>query len=122
VGVVPTVAWEDGVVVMIDQRRLPAEQVLLRCRTHPEVVAAIRDMAIRGAPAIGVAAAFGLALGVLTTQTLLLGLLVGSSLMLGSWLAKRVVQRMDAGQFKILLEAMMLAAGAWMIWAAVRGG
>jgi methylthioribose-1-phosphate isomerase len=66
--VVPTVAWEDGVVVMIDQRRLPAEEVLLRCRTHPEVVAAIRDMAIRGAPAIGVAAAFGLALGMRSSR------------------------------------------------------
>ena len=64
VGVVPTVAWEDGVVVMIDQRRLPSEQVLLRCRDHREVAAAIRNMAIRGAPAIGVAAALGLALGV----------------------------------------------------------
>jgi methylthioribose-1-phosphate isomerase len=67
VGVVPTVAWEDGVVVMIDQRRLPAEQVLLRCRIHPEVAAAIKDMAIRGAPAIGVAAALGLALGARTS-------------------------------------------------------
>jgi methylthioribose-1-phosphate isomerase len=61
--VVPTVAWEDGAVVMIDQRRLPLEVELLRCRTHLEVAAAIRDMAIRGAPAIGVAAALGLALG-----------------------------------------------------------
>jgi methylthioribose-1-phosphate isomerase len=69
VGVIPTVAWEDGVVVLIDQRRLPAEQVLLRCRDHREVAAAIRDMAIRGAPAIGVAAAFGLALGVRTTRS-----------------------------------------------------
>ena len=60
----PTVAWEDGVVVMIDQRRLPSEEVFLRCRDHREVAAAIRDMVIRGAPAIGVAAAFGLALGV----------------------------------------------------------
>src|SRR5260221_1664913 len=60
--VVPTVMWEDGAVVMIDQRRLPDEQVFLRC-THPhEVAEAIKDMAIRGAPAIGVAAAFGLAL------------------------------------------------------------
>ncbi|HXK11139.1 MAG TPA: S-methyl-5-thioribose-1-phosphate isomerase [Vicinamibacteria bacterium] len=67
VGVVPTVAWEDGVVVMIDQRRLPAEQVLLRCRDHLEVAAAIRDMAVRGAPAIGVSAAFGLALGARTS-------------------------------------------------------
>jgi methylthioribose-1-phosphate isomerase len=65
----PTVAWEDGVVVMIDQRRLPAEQVFLRCRDHDEVAAAIRDMAIRGAPAIGVAAALGLALGARTTRS-----------------------------------------------------
>jgi methylthioribose-1-phosphate isomerase len=69
VGVVPTVAWEDGVVVMIDQRRLPREEVFLRCRDHYEVAAAIKDMAIRGAPAIGVAAALGLALGVRTTRS-----------------------------------------------------
>jgi methylthioribose-1-phosphate isomerase len=68
-GVVPTVAWEDGVVVMIDQRRLPAEQVFLRCRDHHEVATAIEDMAIRGAPAIGVAAALGLALGARVTRS-----------------------------------------------------
>jgi methylthioribose-1-phosphate isomerase len=60
---VPTVKWEDGAVVMIDQRRLPDEQVFLRCLSHREVAEAIRSMAIRGAPAIGVAAALGLALG-----------------------------------------------------------
>ncbi len=58
----PTVAWEDGAVVMIDQRRLPGEEVFLRCRDPLEVASAIRGMAIRGAPAIGVAAAFALAL------------------------------------------------------------
>jgi methylthioribose-1-phosphate isomerase len=62
--VVRTVAWEDGAVVMIDQRRLPQEEVYLRCRDHREVAAGIKDMAVRGAPAIGVAAAFGVALGV----------------------------------------------------------
>jgi methylthioribose-1-phosphate isomerase len=62
--VVPTVTWENGVVVMIDQRRLPDEQVLLRCRHPHEVAEAIRAMAIRGAPAIGLAAAFGLVLAV----------------------------------------------------------
>jgi methylthioribose-1-phosphate isomerase len=62
--VVPTVSWEDDAVVMIDQRRLPEEQVFLRCRDHREVAEAIRGMAIRGAPAIGVAAALGVALGV----------------------------------------------------------
>jgi methylthioribose-1-phosphate isomerase len=49
---------------MIDQRRLPADEVELVCRDHHEVAQAIRSMAIRGAPAIGVAAAFGVALGV----------------------------------------------------------
>jgi methylthioribose-1-phosphate isomerase len=61
--VLPTVAFEDDAVVMIDQRRLPHEEVYLRCRDHREVATAIKDMAIRGAPAIGVAAAYGLALG-----------------------------------------------------------
>jgi methylthioribose-1-phosphate isomerase len=61
--VIPTVVWEDGTVVMIDQRRLPNEETFVRCRDHHEVAAAIKDMVIRGAPAIGVAAAFGLALG-----------------------------------------------------------
>ena len=57
------VTWDDGAVVILDQRRLPHEQSLLRCRDHHEVATAIRDMAIRGAPAIGVAAGFALALG-----------------------------------------------------------
>ena len=61
---VATVAWEDGTVVVLDQRLLPAEESYLRCRDHHQVAAAIRDMAIRGAPAIGVAAALGIALGV----------------------------------------------------------
>jgi methylthioribose-1-phosphate isomerase len=62
--VIPTVAWQDGAVVMIDQRRLPAEEAYLTCRTPAEVAKAIKDMVIRGAPAIGVAAALGIALGV----------------------------------------------------------
>jgi methylthioribose-1-phosphate isomerase len=66
---VPTVRWEDGAVVMIDQRRLPNEQVFLRCRDPREVAEAIRGMAIRGAPAIGVAAALGLALGLSTSRS-----------------------------------------------------
>jgi methylthioribose-1-phosphate isomerase len=62
--VLPTVGYEDDTVVMIDQRRLPDEEVYLRCKDHRAVAQAIKDMAIRGAPAIGVAAAYGLALGV----------------------------------------------------------
>jgi methylthioribose-1-phosphate isomerase len=54
---------EDGPkVVLLDQRRLPDEEVELECRTVAELVTAIRELAVRGAPAIGVAAAYGLAL------------------------------------------------------------
>jgi methylthioribose-1-phosphate isomerase len=60
----PTVTFQDGAVVMIDQRLLPAQEVYLRFTDHREVARAIKDMAIRGAPAIGVAAAYGVALGV----------------------------------------------------------
>jgi methylthioribose-1-phosphate isomerase len=61
---VETIQWTDGEVVMIDQTRLPREVKYVACRTYQEVAAAIRDMIIRGAPAIGVAAAMGVALGV----------------------------------------------------------
>ena len=50
-------------IVMVDQRKLPGQEVYVRCRTAPEVAKAIRTMVIRGAPAIGVAAALGIALG-----------------------------------------------------------
>ena len=60
---VRTVEWRNGAVVMIDQRLLPTQQVYRVCRDYREVAAAIKDMVIRGAPAIGVAAAFGIALG-----------------------------------------------------------
>lgn len=59
----PTIAWEDDAIVMIDQRKLPGQEVYVRCRTAPEVAKAIKTMVIRGAPAIGVAAAMGLAIG-----------------------------------------------------------
>jgi methylthioribose-1-phosphate isomerase len=59
----PTIAWEGDEIVMVDQRRLPAEEKYARCRTAAEVAKAIKTMVIRGAPAIGVAAAMGLALG-----------------------------------------------------------
>ena len=52
-------------VVLLDQRRLPDAEVELTCRTIPELVDAIRTLAVRGAPAIGVAAAYGLALAAL---------------------------------------------------------
>src|SRR2546430_14508047 len=59
----PTIAREADAVVMIDQRKLPAEEVYVRCKTAHDVAKAIKTMVIRGAPAIGVAAAMGIALG-----------------------------------------------------------
>src|SRR6266545_692231 len=59
----PTIAREGDVVVMIDQRKLPAQEVYVRCKTAAEVARAIKTMVIRGAPAIGVAAAMGIAIG-----------------------------------------------------------
>jgi len=59
----PTIDLQDDVIVMVDQRKLPAQEVYVRCRTAPEVAKAIRTMVIRGAPAIGVAAAYGIAVG-----------------------------------------------------------
>ena len=53
---------EDDAVVVLDQRRLPGEEVDLRCRTTADVADAIRTLAVRGAPAIGIAAAYGIAL------------------------------------------------------------
>jgi methylthioribose-1-phosphate isomerase len=52
---------EDDAVVLLDQRRLPEQEVELVCRTTPELVDAIRALAVRGAPAIGIAAAYGYA-------------------------------------------------------------
>ena len=61
--IVPIRRDEDGAVVMLDQLRLPHEEIYHRYTTASEVADAIRQMVIRGAPAIGVAAAMGLALG-----------------------------------------------------------
>ena len=59
----PTIEWRQDAIVMIDQRKLPADEVYVTCRTANDVARAIKTMVIRGAPAIGVAAAMGIALG-----------------------------------------------------------
>src|SRR5947208_5043061 len=59
------IEWTDRGVVMLDQRRLPAEEISYTYTDYREIAKAIREMVIRGAPAIGVAAAMGVALGVL---------------------------------------------------------
>jgi methylthioribose-1-phosphate isomerase len=60
---IKTIEYVDGVVRMIDQTRLPTEKVFVDCKTIEEVGEAIKTMIIRGAPAIGVAAAMGVSLG-----------------------------------------------------------
>jgi len=60
---VRTVEWRAGTVVMLDQRLLPTQEVYRVYRDHREVAAAIKSLVVRGAPAIGVAAAMGIALG-----------------------------------------------------------
>jgi methylthioribose-1-phosphate isomerase len=67
---VETIQWTTDGVVMIDQTRLPREEVYVTCRDYREVADAIRTMVIRGAPAIGVAAAMGVALGALRSDDL----------------------------------------------------
>ena len=61
---IKTLEWTSQGVRFIDQTRLPMEEVFVTCGTYQEVATAIRDMIVRGAPAIGVAAAMGIALGV----------------------------------------------------------
>jgi methylthioribose-1-phosphate isomerase len=60
---VKTLEWTDDGVRFIDQRKLPTEEAYVTCATYEEVAEAIRNMTVRGAPAIGVAAAMGIALG-----------------------------------------------------------
>ena len=56
------VRWEDGRLVLLDQTKLPTEEVERACASWPEAAEAIRTLVVRGAPAIGVAAAFGVVL------------------------------------------------------------
>ena len=59
---VEPIRWCGDKLQLLDQRRLPREVIWVDCRSASEVAAAIRDMVVRGAPAIGVAAAFGMAM------------------------------------------------------------
>jgi methylthioribose-1-phosphate isomerase len=65
---IKTLEWTDEGVRFIDQTKLPLEEIYVTCRDYQEVAVAIRDMIVRGAPAIGVAAAMGIALGVKQSQ------------------------------------------------------
>src|SRR5947207_15636199 len=61
---IKTLEWTEEGVRFIDQTKLPLKEIYVTCRNYQEVAVAIRDMIIRGAPAIGVAAAMGVAIGV----------------------------------------------------------
>ena len=63
---VPTLEYKNGQLLLLDQTKLPHEITMVTCRDHLDVARGIRDMIVRGAPAIGVAAAYGAALGVAT--------------------------------------------------------
>ena len=66
---VPTIEWKEGVVRMLDQTRLPLEVTYFECKTYQDVAKGIKELIIRGAPAIGVAAAMGVALGAQDVKT-----------------------------------------------------
>jgi methylthioribose-1-phosphate isomerase len=61
---IQTLEWTDQGVRFLDQTKLPTEETYVTCETHEQVADVIRNMVVRGAPAIGVAAAMGIALGV----------------------------------------------------------
>ncbi len=124
-----TIEWDDkGTVKMIDQRKLPLEYVVVEFDDYRDVAKAIKEMYIRGAPAIGAAAAFGLALAAqqseATTQADLLADLEGAADVLHatrptavnlSWAAKRMLwkaQTSEADSPEAITEALIAEAKA----------
>lgn len=61
--------WEDGILKLVDQTKLPVELVWVKCQNYKDVELAIKKMIVRGAPAIGVAAAYGMAMGARDIET-----------------------------------------------------
>jgi methylthioribose-1-phosphate isomerase len=95
-----TIDWVDGVVEIIDQTALPGRTVLLRLSSVEELVTAIRTLAVRGAPALGVAGALGVALAARAhadepaARTAVvggtaLGVVTGAARWAGRWRARR---------------------------------
>jgi len=67
---IKTIAWKNNSVILIDQKVLPVAERYVTCRSYQEIISAIKDLTVRGAPAIGVAAAMGAALGALRLPSL----------------------------------------------------
>jgi S-methyl-5-thioribose-1-phosphate isomerase len=117
-----SLAWEDAAVVAVDQCALPHEYRLLRLRTVDEVIGAIQRLAIRGAPAIGVAGALAVAiaarahtrdgvcdeLAVRTEAARIAG--ARPTAVNLSWAVRRVVARLAGGADAILAEALEILA------------
>src|SRR2546429_7686782 len=72
---VQTLEWTDSGVRFIDQTKLPTEEAYVTCKTHEQAAEAIRNMGVRGAPAVGAAAAMGIALGGKTSNAVSVGAL-----------------------------------------------
>ena len=69
--------WDDGVLCLLDQRLLPGEELIVRCRTLDDVVQAIKTMQVRGAPAIGCTAAYGMVVAATQSQAATLQQMLG---------------------------------------------
>jgi len=100
------IRWEDETIVILDQTRLPAEEVYLRCERVGDLAEAIRRLAIRGAPLLGIAAAYGLALSARGEATGLRERVTKAAELLRStrptarnlfWAMERMVKRAEAG-------------------------
>ena len=67
---IKTVIWKNNTVILIDQRALPIAERYVACKSYKKVISAIKDLTVRGAPAIGIAAAMAAALGALYLPSL----------------------------------------------------
>jgi len=67
---IKTITWKNNSVILIDQKVLPVTERYVTCRSYQEIISAIKDLTVRGAPAIGVAAAMGAVLGALRFPSL----------------------------------------------------
>ena len=120
-----TVEYRSGALRLIDQRRLPAEESYVECRSAGEVAEAIRAMTVRGAPAIGVAAAYGMAMAVgrsahLGTEAQIAALDEAAAVLSGArptavnlfWAIRRMREAAEASEFageKLAEELLELA-------------
>lgn len=107
---IPTVEWHDNEVRMIDQRKLPAKVQWYTCRGYRDVITAIKKMVIRGAPAIGVAAAMGLALGAVSIRQKSYGVFLSNFLKIADEMAEA---RPTAVNLRWAVERMTRLVKSW---------